>query len=449
MSQVFILLLCFSFSPPKAWAGVVFEFSPLFISEAMYDDNIYLTRSNTRSDWITTVSPGFMASLLHPRLNLEVEYTPGFVYFLHNPQHDYTRQEVNFNATLELTSDLTFSLYESYLRAKDLELEEMLETDYERGLRRDALFIFNRNTIAPQLEYRFGRDNFIRLYYRNTGYRSDDHFEDDYRENYVESELEYWFNDWNGINLLCGYTKGNFDLDTDILNSASITARYLRHFTPNFELYGEYGIGVTDFEERRFQVRLDERREFQADLEDAEDYDTHKFNLGFVWEPALDLRIEGSMGYFWRQGVGNRDDQGLITSLEIEKATENLTVNLNWESGYNAYYFAIRDSGFSEFWRLSTDLTYNYHEILELSCGGLYGYNEYPYGRGDLRFASEEREEYRYAANISLIYHIVRDYFFLNNLSFEIEFNHVELDSNFDSEYYINNQCTGRITATF
>ena len=83
---------------------------------------------------------------------------------------------------MELASCLTFSLHEYYLRADDPEIEEMLETNYERSLRRETRSIFNRNIIAPQLEYRFGRENLIRLYYRNTGYRSEDPTEDDYRE---------------------------------------------------------------------------------------------------------------------------------------------------------------------------------------------------------------------------------------------------------------------------
>jgi hypothetical protein len=445
--SVFPLLFCITLS--NAWAGFIFEFHPLLYSEERYNDNIYLTRSNKRSDWITTVSPGFITSLIHPRLDISLEYEPGFVYFLHNPQHDFTRQEVNFNSTIRITPRLTLSLVEMYLRANEPEFEELLETDYERRIRRDTRITFNRNIFSPQFEYRFGRENLIRLYYRNTSYRSGDHAEDDYRENYFESKLEYWFNIRNGINLLCHYTKGNFDLDTDILYSADITARYIHRFTPHFELYGEYGVGVTDFEERRFFESLDERREFQVDSEDVEDYDLHRFNAGFEWQLPRNFRIEGGIGYFWRQGVGNRDDQGINSLIEIEKTTRNLTVNVRWESGYSANFFAVSDAGFSEYWRLSTDLTYSYREKLEFRCSGSYGYDEYTYGREGVGFVLDEREDYRYAANAAITYHILRSYFFIRDLSLEIEFNHVELDSSFDRDYYINNQWLARITATF
>jgi hypothetical protein len=219
-------------------------------------------------------------------------------------------------------------------------------------------------------------------------------------------------------------------------------------------LYGEYGAGATDFEERRFFERLDARREFQVGSEDVEDYDIHKFNVGFAWQLPQNFHIEGRMGYFWKNGSGNRDDQGITSLLEIEKSLEDLTLSLNWESGYSANYFAVRDSGFSEFWRLSTNLTYNYLDKLEFRCTGSYGYEEFK----DTRLGSglvaeeltgEEREDYTYAAGILFTYHIIRNYLFLNDLSFEMEFRHVELDSDLDTQYYINNQYTLRLTATF
>ena len=415
----------------------------------MYDDNLNLTRSDTRSDWITTLSPGFTASLIHPRYNLALEYQPAFVYFLHNPQFDNTGQHINFNTTVEFTPRLIFSLDETYRRSDDLAFEEMVETDYERSLRRDTRTTINRNIFSPRIEYRFGSENLIRLYYRNTSHRSEDHAEDDYRENYIESELEYWFNVRNAINLTSHFTKGNFDLDTDILYSVNISARYIRRFTPHFRLFGEYGAGVTDFEERRFFESLDARREFQVGSEEVEDYDLRKFNVGFEWLLPQNLHIEGFVGYYWRQGVGNRDDQGLNALIELEKTAEYFTFNIGWEKGYTADFFSIDDAGFSESWRFFSRISFNYHERLELSFRGSYGYREFTDSREEAGFEADEREDYKYVASTQFIYHIIKNYFFLKDLSLQLRFNHVELDSSLDTQYYINNKFIARITGTF
>ena len=446
--NVFIPLLILLFCGTEARAGLIFEFDPVFTSEARYDDNIYLTRSKT-SDWISTVSPGFISSLSNPRFNAKLEYQTGFVYFLHNPQHDYTRYEVNFTSSVELTPRLTFSLDKTYLRANDPEFEEFADTDYARSVRRNTRSMFNRNTITPRIEYRFGTENAARLYYRNTNFRAGDSEADDYRESFFENEIEYWFNVQNGISVLSHFTKGNFDQDTDLLNSIDVTARYMHRFTPHFQLYGEYGTGVSDFEDTRFYRRLDVRREIQVNSEDVEDYDLRNFNVGCEWELPRNLRIEGSIGYFWRQGVGNRDDQGMSSMFEIEKATRNLTVGLRWVSGYSANFFAVRDAGFSEFWGVTGNLAHTYHENIELRVRGSYGNTEYTYGRGGEGFAIEAREEYRYTADTSLTYHILRNFGLLSDLSLELEYSHVELDSSSDANYYINNQAMALLTATF
>ena len=65
------------------------------------------------------------------------------------------------------------------------------------------------------------------------------------------------------------------------------------------------------------------------------------------------LLFEGRIGYFWRNGVDNRDDQGLNSLLSIEKTIRSFIVTLRWESGPSADYFAVRDSGFSTSWSLN------------------------------------------------------------------------------------------------
>ena len=273
LSKTCFILLFIFLTLPKAWAGSIFEFKPTFSTQVKYDDNIFLDRSSTRSDWITTLSPGFNTSLSNPRFNYELEYHPGFVYYLHNPEIDYTSHDVRFNTTMELTSRLTFSLYERYRRSNQIDFEEMTETDHEREVRRRTLTTFNRNVVAPKIEYHFGRENLISFYYRNTCYRGGKPLDDDYRESYLENEIEYWFNTKNAISIRSHFTKGNFDIEPDLLHSIDITARYIRRFTPHFQIYGEYSWGETDFEERRYFQNLDDRREFQVRSEDIEDYD--------------------------------------------------------------------------------------------------------------------------------------------------------------------------------
>ena len=94
---------------------------------------------------------------------------------------------------------------------------------------------------------------------------------------------------------------------------------------------------------------------------------THtSLELVSVWQVASDLKIESNIGYGWKNGKGDRDDQSILSLIEIEKVTENLTANLRWETGFSEDFFAVRDAGFTKFRRVSTTIAYSYQEKLEL-----------------------------------------------------------------------------------
>lgn len=448
--KLFVFFLLLSSLHPKVWAKPIFEFSPLFTSQEEYDDNIFRRRYNITSDLISTVSPGFTASLLHPRFNVELEYKTGFVYFRDNPELDYTEYDFTLDTTVLITPQLTFSLSESFLRSGRIETGDMPETDFERDVLRDSLEPFKRNLVSPQLEYRFGSENLVRLYYRNTDYTTKDPLEDDYTENFLQHELEYWFNAKNGISLLSNFTTGNFTIESDLLYGFNVIPRYRHRFNPRFEVYSEYGAGVADFDRVKIYGPLDGRRRYLISSEDLEDYNINQFRFGFVWQFKPDLQIEGNIGYFWKDGVGGRDDQGILSLLEIEKALRNLTLNLRWESGFIADYFSVRDSGFASFRRVSSDITYTYRERLELRVIGSYGFYDYSDQRDIPReILFGKREDDRYDASTQLRYHILQSYGFLSDLSLELAFNYSENDSNLLGEYYVNRRYIARITATF
>ena len=107
---IFFALLFFS-NVNRALAATQFDFQPSIGVEARYDDNIFLSSSDTRSDWITRILPGISTQLLNPRFDIGLSYTPTVVYFLHNPQFDYTVHELNFNTTIECPKKFQYNFY--------------------------------------------------------------------------------------------------------------------------------------------------------------------------------------------------------------------------------------------------------------------------------------------------------------------------------------------------
>ena len=106
-------------------------------------------------------------------------------------------------------------------------------------------------------------------------------------------------------------------------------------------------------------------------------------------------------------------------------------------------YFGLRDSGFYEFWRISTGVTYNYENILTFRADGSFANNDYiqaPIER--LQNISQKKDDI-WSGNIFIGYKITPF------LAFELEYNYLDQNSNRDTNSYIDNRITGRLVVNF
>ena len=176
----------------------------------------------------------------------------------------------------------------------------------------------------------------------------------------------------------------------------------------------------------------------------------HQFRVGFIWQLASDLQIESNIGYGWKNGKGDRDDQTILSLIEIEKITGNLTANIRWETGFAEDFFAVRDAGFIKFRRVSTTIAYSYQEKLECGVLGSFGYYDYSDDR-DIFGAVIRRQTVRMTDTVART--------FLPTTSFKIMVFLVIYPWNLSSiirerfksydDYYTNRRYQGRIIATF
>lgn len=422
--------------------------TPTIAVQEEYNDNIFLSRIVERSDWITTISPGFTLHLLQSRVTIDLTYSPGLVYFLHNPQFDYTSHDQFFSGFFNLTPRLTFSLDQKFIRTNDPEIEDTSYLEQELLLTRDARFELDRISVSPRLDYQFGIENSLAASYRYINSNNKDPREDDFTQQDADISLTYWFNRKNGFDLLFGYERGDFEEDTDLLNAYNFTGRYRYRFTQHLEVFTEGSAVLRDYEETRtLQVRtnpigIPRRTIVSEDLEDEDIYRS-KIGLTYSYSPTMDLA--GSFGYYWRKGADG-DDDGFNTMLRLTKTNRKLTFVLSWTNGFRTDDFAYRDSGSYEYWTISTDLNYLYSQRLEFNLSGSYGTNDYSTSRAttaavDIR--DENRDDDIYRSRFSVNYQLFK------HISLEFEFRHDEVDSNQVEQYYIVNRCIGRITATF
>ena len=87
--------------------------------------------------------------------------------------------------------------------------------------------------------------------------------------------------------------------------------------------------------------------------------------------------LRESLATTGEQGHDNTDNQGFIYRLWGEKQFSSGTVFLDYKGGYTENYFGLRDSGFYEFWGITTGVTYNYENILTFRADGSFANNDY------------------------------------------------------------------------
>ncbi|MBW2035426.1 MAG: outer membrane beta-barrel protein [Deltaproteobacteria bacterium] len=114
----FLLILLFGFSP-TAFAKYHFDFTPSISVSEVYDDNIYLNSTNEKSDYITTVTPGFNLNMVSEKSHLELSYAPGFVWYDKEDQNDTVRHSGTLTFGQDLTQHFSFDLTDTYIKSED------------------------------------------------------------------------------------------------------------------------------------------------------------------------------------------------------------------------------------------------------------------------------------------------------------------------------------------
>jgi hypothetical protein len=463
ISLLSVGIVCFT---PHAHAEFEYDISPILHLQEQYDDNINLTSSSKKSDSISKISPGFSLLLSHPRFKVTCDYLHTLAYFKNNPQYDYNNgNTLNFNLETRLTEYLNFLFTENYERSNDPQLTEFSEQNAQQtgqqnvqqtGLQNSVSFrsLHTQNNISPHLEYRFGPEDTINLTYRNTRLRQEGLGSEDYTENFYDGGLTYWLNDNYGINLQYSQDRGNFQVQENDFKSNRIAPRLTYRFSRQAEVFLDYSYTGTDFNHQTNIVNNTSKAQqilfplyvgtdLNQQLDTNPDYFVRDFDAGFKLSPLSTVKVEGKLGYYWRIGHDSTNNQGFIYRLWGEKQLSSGSVFMDYRGGATANYFAVRDSGFYEFWLVSTGYAYNYKNILTFRADG--SFTNYDYIQAPLEKLQNisQRKDDVWQGNILLGYNIT------SFLAFEIEYNYFDQSSNRKTDSYIDNRITGRLVINF
>lgn len=348
--------------PGAAAADFLSQIHPGITVKGEYNDNLNLTPSNARDDYITTVQPGIRYSNMDKASGVELDARLGYVFYSRNSNLNYLSAGGNLNAKYLTKEHVNFYLKNSFTRSDNPREREFFTTEADNRYllsTQTERAVYWRNVAAPTVEYQFGPENRVGVNYRNNVYQTESRLARNSMENYINPFLSYWFDRRNGISLEYGYTIGDFEASPD-LTGHRFNARYTNRFSAQSSVFAEYTYSTRSFANAS-----------------GFDYDIHEPAVGIAWAFSPSLTASAQAGYFQQAPkTGSRKD-GLSYKAEVKNTDPRTSYQLSLQGGYTEDYFTAENLGFNRYHRITGSVTHFLDRRFSLGCLGSLEWAEY------------------------------------------------------------------------
>ena len=356
---------------------ILSRFQPYITVQEEYNNNIDLTATHKRKDYITTIQPGLKFSTtprspvtgaFRPALSAEdkfgidLDFSGGFVIYAKEEDNNYISLNGTLNAWYAFTRNLNFRVRDYLIRS-----DAIREPDYSSTAlpgqdllsRTNRRAIYYRNVFMPTLEYRFGRDNLVTVNYRNNVYEINSRIYEDSVENYINPRLTYWFNIRNGVSFEYSLTLGDFQRSPDLVGHMGM-GRYTYRFNPNTSIFSEY-------------TQL--WRKFDSP---SIDFVVYRPSIGIDHAFTSTLSGRAQLGYFWQDPEGGSTTDGFSYDVSLTQRAARTTYTTSLQGGYTEAYFTAENLGFNKYHRVISRITHQLLQRMTISLFGSYEWAKYP-----------------------------------------------------------------------
>jgi hypothetical protein len=401
-------------------------FTPRISVDETYDDNIDLTHTNEKSDWITTVSPGFNLAVntQHTKLNLDV--SGGRSFYLDHSSRDATRLGTTLSLNQQVSSRLSVLASDTFARTEEpLTAENGLITNVSQ-----QRVVRYYNTGETGLSYQFGPENRATFGYRNRLFDSRSDQEEDSLGSEGFFDLVTWFGPRFGTEITGSVLRATFDQPSGFTGA------------PTEDFYNYTGEGTLNYRwerSRRVYVRyqiLDHRPDQTSVETGALDYRVHQGTLGTSLALGPHTTLDADGGYFFQDLDGGDNQSGPAFHALLTTRQERLTLRLGGAGGYDESYFTSENLGFAKYYQALGSLDYRLTEPLAVFASGSYRWEKY-YGAVGQN-ADRTDKTWQTVAGFR--------YSFLRYLTLSLDGTHTERSSDVREDEFTDNRGTLRLT---
>ena len=106
-------------APLRLPEGQRYEIRPYIFATEQYTSNVYLTNTNQKSDWITTLGPGIRLAVNDPSFGADLTGNFGYNWYANQTKEDYWSIDGTLGLRYNPTPQLTFRIREYILRSEN------------------------------------------------------------------------------------------------------------------------------------------------------------------------------------------------------------------------------------------------------------------------------------------------------------------------------------------
>ena len=408
-------------------AGQRYEIRPYIFATEQYTSNVYLTNTNQKSDWITTLGPGIRLAVNDPFFGADLTGHFGYNWYANQTKEDYWSIDGTLGLRYNPTPQLTFRVREYILRS-----ENTVEPYYGQGGQpaQPGVMVgtnrgntpYLRNVVEPSVDWQFSRQGNVGILYRNNILRNDDNIAyEDSTENYVRPSFSYWINQRNNIVLEYGFIKGEYTRE------GALPA------TPDFKSQNPHG---------RYTYRFDAQMSVFADYiyiyhdndEPGIDYQVNNPSVGITYAFNPTLTGVAQVGYFWQNPEQLNGESGVTSNLSITQRVGQTTYTVAFNSGYQERQFGFDNLGFNEYYGGSVVISHNVTQRFNVGFIGTAMNTDY---------ALSDQNDWIYTADATASYQLLRWLTLSGRAGYQ------QVDSNIEVNSYDEWHAFLTLTATF
>jgi hypothetical protein len=365
------LVICTVFLSSNALAAIAYyQWSAGVGISQQYDNNLNLEETDKEDDWITLIGPSLTFEIRTKDTEAVLAYDLRYANYLRNSDNNTFRHSLTLSGLegIHLSEKVTLDLIENLEISEDpLEVSEQV-TSTRRS--RDRYY---RNEAGARINYQVGeRDsvyagfNHLLLINKDSNVADSQSFE-------PSARIEYWLNIRNGISLDYSYTRGVIDGPEDF-DEHYATTTYTHRFSPRTQADLTYTYDRFDYKTEGDVTLADD----ETTLEQR-DYVVHTGTLGLRQQFTQNFSGTITGGYyFWDRDNGDDESQfigdaALNGSFRLERGS----ISLRSSTGYQQQFFEAENLGFTRYYRVSGNFTYQFLEKLTTSLSAFYWRDEY------------------------------------------------------------------------